>query len=166
MKFSKKIKTLAAVSVLAIGIPAAGIAYASPGQYLNMSNPSTTQQMNQNAGPMAGTTQQLKMTPGSQGPMTQTTTPAPADNSKATTTMPMVNTSMPAAHNQGQMPQMDPKQMNIDQMNSNHQAMTATHQAADMSPGANGSGHSNMNSTMNQGNHDLGSGSGGMGGHN
>lgn len=89
------------------------------------------------------------MTPGANNTLMQTTATAPSDN--ATATMPMVNTNMPPAHNQGQMPQMDPQQMNIDQMNSNHQEAMTAGQLTNMGHSANGSGHSNMNSNMNQG---------------
>lgn len=53
MKFPNRIKWLVAVSVLAVGIPAAGVAFASPAEHQNTPPPAMTQQANQGSAPAA-----------------------------------------------------------------------------------------------------------------
>lgn len=146
MKITQKVKALAAVSILAIGIPAAGIAYASPGQHLNLNQPTQTQ----DAGSVAKTDQQLTMTPGVHNPanswMATVTASDKTDNSKAKVTvpgvnmspaaMPMVSTGAQKAPDSVQMPHM-----NIDQMNKNNQSLMTEAHKTNMSPG---SGHAYM----------------------
>lgn len=91
MNLSKKIKWLTAVSVLAVGIPAAGIAFANPTQHLNTTSPlAVTQQAGQSAAPAAGTAQQPQGTANIHNPadsQEQATVPttAPADSTQTQT---------------------------------------------------------------------------------
>lgn len=138
MNLSKKIKTFAVVSFLAISIPAAGIAYASPGQLPHMNT--ATQQVNKNASPVVGMARQSNMTLAINSPKTQANTPA-ATNNTHWASMPRIGMVAP---NQA------PAQLN----SSRQAAMTHMYQSTNMASRA---GYASMSEYS--GNHAISGGS-------
>lgn len=91
MNFTKKIKWLAAVSVLAVGMPAAGMAFASPAEHINNNSPAVTRQASQSAAPAAGAVRE----PGTHNPADKQEHQTPVSSS-AGKWQPV---SSPSAHN-------------------------------------------------------------------